>query len=88
MFIVYILKLSNNQLYTGFTSELDRRLEEHRTGKVKSTEKRRPLELIHYEVYELKSDAMRREKFLKTTEGKKLLKMQIKDVLKKKNIIE
>lgn len=81
MYYVYILKMKNGQLYTGFTTDIDRRMAEHNRGIVKSTSKRRPLELIHYEVYKLESDAHRRERFLKTSEGKRLLKKQIRDVL-------
>jgi putative endonuclease len=81
MFYVYILKLSNNQLYTGSTEDLNRRLLEHKNGKVRSTEHRRPLALIHYEVYKLKSDALRREKYLKKSEGKLMLRRQIRDLL-------
>ena len=81
MYYVYILRMNNNQLYTGFTSNLKRRVKEHKYGKVKSTKLRRPLMLIHYEAYLLESDARRREKFLKTSEGKKLLHKQIRDVL-------
>ncbi|MBD3311342.1 MAG: GIY-YIG nuclease family protein [Candidatus Magasanikbacteria bacterium] len=85
MYYVYILLLSNNQLYTGFTSQLKTRYKQHRTGGVKSTKNRRPIKLIHYEAYVEKSDAKRREKFLKTTEGKRLLKMQLRDLLQKIN---
>ena len=81
MYYVYILKMCNNQLYTGFTSDLKRRLKDHESGKVKSTKLRRPLQLIHYEAYKLESDARRREKFLKTSEGKILLHKQIRDLL-------
>ena len=84
MYYVYILQLCNGNLYTGFTGDLRRRINEHRAGRVKSTEHRRPLELIHYEAYLLESDARRREKFLKTTEGKRLLRQQIRDVLLEK----
>jgi putative endonuclease len=56
---------------------------EHQLGKVSSTKNYRPLILIGYEAYELKSDALRREKFLKTTEGKRLLKRQYRDVIEK-----
>ncbi|RJO59393.1 GIY-YIG nuclease family protein [Candidatus Parcubacteria bacterium] len=80
-YFVYILLLSNKQLYTGFTANLKERLLQHQNEKVKSTIHRRPLKLIHYEVYLKESDARRREKFLKTTEGKRLLKMQIRDLL-------
>ena len=88
MFYVYILLEKNKQLYTGFTSDLRRRLAEHESGKVKSTANRLPVKLIHYEVYDLESDARRREKFLKKTEGKKLLRQQIRDVLKINKVIE
>jgi putative endonuclease len=78
---VYILLQSNKQLYTGFTTNLNQRLAQHKDGKVESTKHRRPVKLIHYEVYKLESDARRREKYLKTTEGKRFLKQQIRDLL-------
>ena len=83
MYYVYILRLSNGQLYTGFTGDLRRRILEHKRGKVLSTAKRGPVELIHYEAYLLGSDARRREKFLKGTEGKRYLQLQIRDILSK-----
>jgi putative endonuclease len=81
MYYVYILQLNNNQLYTGYTSDLHRRVHEHKRGEVSSTSQRLPVTLIHYEAYMVESDARRREKFLKTTEGKHLLRKQIKDLL-------
>ncbi len=81
MYYCYILLLSNNQLYTGFTNDVKRRIHEHKSGKVKFTSQRLPVKLIHYEAYMLKSDAMRREKYLKTTEGKYFLHQQIRDYL-------
>ncbi len=81
MFYVYILKLNNGQLYTGYTSDLKRRIAEHQSGQSEFTSKRLPVELIHYEAYKLESDARRREKFLKTSEGKALLRKQIRDLL-------
>jgi len=81
MYYVYILHLSNNQLYTGFTNDLERRIREHKSGKSEYTSRVYGIRLIHYECYQLKSDALRREKFLKTTEGKELLRKQIRDVL-------
>lgn len=68
------------KLYTGSTSNLKNRLENHQKNKVKSTKNKKP-NLIHYECYKLKSDAQRRERFLKTTEGKRLLKQQLRDEL-------
>jgi putative endonuclease len=81
MHYVYILHMVNGQLYTGYTADLKRRFREHQAGKVKATVCRRPLKLIHYEAYSLKTDAQRRERFLKTTEGKRLLRQQIRDLL-------
>ncbi|OGH69171.1 MAG: hypothetical protein A2754_02810 [Candidatus Magasanikbacteria bacterium RIFCSPHIGHO2_01_FULL_47_8] len=81
MHYVYILLLSNNSLYTGSTSNIKRRLSEHKQGKVTSTRFSRCHRLLHLEMYVLKTDAERREKFLKTTEGKRLLRMQIRDIL-------
>ena len=81
MYYVYFLYLNNGYIYTGSTNDLKRRFAEHKLGKVISTKHKRPLSLVAYEAYLLKSDAIRREKFLKTTEGKRLLKLQIKDVL-------
>lgn len=63
------------------TGDLKRRIFEHKNGKVESTKNYLPVDLIGYEAYKLKSDAERREKFLKTTEGRRLFKQQYRDVL-------
>lgn len=83
MYYVYVLLLSDGNLYKGSSDDVKRRIESHKTGKVKSTRYKRPLKLIHLECYLCKSDALRREKFLKTTEGRRLLRQQIRDILKK-----
>lgn len=68
-------------IYWG-TGDIRRRyLKEHKKGLVQSTKGKSPL-LIHYEAYQLKSDAIRREKFLKTTDGKKLFRKQVRDLLR------
>lgn len=83
MHYVYFLLLSNRDIYKGSTDDLKRRFDEHRSGKVTSTKNFRPVMLIGYEAYKEKTDAQRKEKFLKTTEGRRLLKQQYRDVLKK-----
>ncbi len=80
MYYVYILKLDNGDLYKGSTADVRERVAEHKKGKVDSTRNKNPV-LIHYECYLKKSDAQRRERFLKTTEGRRLLKQQLRDVL-------
>ena len=78
MFYIYILQSKlDNKLYTGFTGNLKKRLSEHNGGEVISTKNRRPLELIYYEANKEKSNALKREKFLKTTKGKLQLRKQI-----------
>ena len=81
MYYVYFLLLSNKDIYKGSTGDLKRRMYEHEQGRVESTRNFRPFRLVGYEAYVLKSDAERREKFLKTTEGKRLLRQQIRDIL-------
>ena len=82
MFYVYFLLLNNGQIYTGSTSDLRRRIEEHKLGKVIST-RNKIHKLVGYEAYLIESDARRRERFLKTTEGKRLFKQQYRDILNK-----
>ncbi len=78
MFYIYILKSKiDGKLYTGFSSNLRERIKEHNSGGVQSTRNRRPLELIYYEAYKEKTNALKREKFLKTTKGKQQLKKQL-----------
>ena len=83
IYYFYVLLLKNNNLYKGITSNLKRRIQEHKSGKVTSTKNKRPLKLIHYEGYLLKQDAERREKFSKITKGRRLLKQQIRNVINK-----
>jgi putative endonuclease len=82
MFYVYFLLLKNGEIYKGMVADLKRRVSEHKLGKVISTKNKRPVKLIYYEAYLLKEDAMRREKYLKTTYGKRDLKRQLSSLLK------
>jgi putative endonuclease len=65
MYTVYILhSVKDNKRYIGFTDNLERRLTEHNSGKVKSTKHRKPLQLIYSEQFEDKTDALNRENFI------------------------
>ncbi len=62
----YILKCGDGSLYTGWTNDIESRLESHRSGKgAKYTKGRGPLELVYLEVSDTKSEAMRREAYIK-----------------------
>jgi len=81
-YYVYVLKSKlDGKFYTGFTTDLNRRLSEHNNGKVYSTKKRIPLELVYYEFCLCLEDAVHREKYLKTTYGKRFIKTRIKNYL-------
>ncbi len=73
--------MRDKKLYIGHTSKLWVRIKQHAEGKTKSTKDRRPLELIFYEAYLNKYDAIRREKYFKSTKGKTTLRYMLKDYL-------
>ena len=59
---LYILRCGDDSLYTGITTDVDKRLEAHRSGKgAKYTRGRGPLELVYREECGRHSDALRRE---------------------------
>jgi len=79
-YYVYILhNYSKNFLYVGYSENLKQRISSHNNGKNKSTKAFVPLEVIHYEAYRNKSDAKRREEYLKTTKGKTTLRTMLKE---------
>ncbi len=84
MYYVYILhSLKDKKIYTGYSSNLRLRLQEHINGKVISTASRRPLKLIYYEAYSSKIDAQERERYLKGGgKARSIIKEQIKNSLK------
>ena len=58
----YILRCKDDTLYTGWTNNLEKRLEAHNAGKgAKYTKARIPVELVYYEQFETKEEAMKRE---------------------------
>jgi len=81
MYYTYFLLLNNFDIYKGSCSDLKIRVKQHEMGEVNSTKNYRPVKLIGYEAFLLKSDAQRRERFLKTTEGRRLLKQQYRDII-------
>lgn len=63
---VYILKCSDNTLYTGWTVNLEKRLKTHQKGKgAKYTRSRLPVQLVHFEKYHDRRTAQRREYCIK-----------------------
>jgi putative endonuclease len=82
MYYTYVLmSLKDKNFCTGFTNNLKLRFEQHNKGRVESTEDRRPFELIYYGACLDQRDAIKREKYLKTYQGKMFLKRRLKSYL-------
>jgi putative endonuclease len=81
-FYVYVLKSEKDgHNYVGFTGDLRKRLKEHEKGKVKSTANRQPLKLIYFEACLNQQDATKREKYLKSSWGKRYIKGRLANYL-------
>ncbi len=76
---VYVLRsLKDRLFYIGYSDDPKTRLKNHNTGKNTSTKNRRPLRLIFYEAFLNKQDALKRERYFKTTKGKTTLRQMLK----------
>ena len=78
-FVVYILRSSCNtsKTYIGFTSHLIQRIYWCNNGNKGHTQKFRPWAVVYVEFYQTKSEAMKREKYLKTGVGREWIINQI-----------
>ena len=65
---VYILQCSDKTLYTGVTTDLERRVEEHNNGNkgAKYTAARRPVKMVYSEQLDSRSNAQQREHQIKS----------------------
>ncbi|MCR5547042.1 MAG: GIY-YIG nuclease family protein [Lachnospiraceae bacterium] len=72
----YILECADGSLYTGYTTDLEKRVKAHNSGKgAKYTRARRPVKLVYHEEYETKEEAMRREYEIKQYPRKQKMKL-------------
>ena len=78
-YITYVLQSTlDKEFYVGYTTDLKKRINEHNTGKVNSTRYRKPLNLVYYELCFNRADALHREKYLKSSYGKRYIKNRLK----------
>jgi putative endonuclease len=87
MFYTYVLKCSDSKsehsiFYIGYSDDIDERMLGHHSKSVQTTKKYDTVELVYYEACLNKSDALKREKQLKTGFGRGYLKRRIKEYLK------
>lgn len=90
MFYIYLIEsTSGGHLYIGYTSDLKKRVKEHNRGLNFSIKPYKPWNLIYYEACVEESDARRREQYLKTSQGRRLMKRRLKDYFyRKKNLTD
>ena len=74
-FYVYVLRSTNfDRNYVGFTTNINRRLKQHNSGKTTSTKPYIPWRILFYETFFTKEEALKREKFLKSGVGRSYIK--------------
>ena len=84
MHYVYVLRsLKDNGFYIGYSANLRKRFSEHVTGGSFAASHRGPWQLIYYEAYLERDDALGRERYLKSGSGRKFLKTQLRHYLSK-----
>jgi len=82
MYFVYaLISEKDSEFYIGYTEDIEKRIKDHNEGKNSSAKTRRPLRLLYYEAHTSKTDALKRERYFKTTKGKTTLRQIIKDAL-------
>ena len=82
MYYVYLLRSGRiNKIYTGYTNDLRKRIIDHKSKQVHTTARMGDVKLIFYEAFTDERDARRREKYLKTTKGKRAIKLMLKNSL-------
>ena len=80
-FVCVLTSEKDNNFYTGYTQNLNKRIEEHNKGVVASTRHRRPFKLVYYEACLDREDALKRERYLKTAWGKRYIKSRLNNWL-------
>jgi putative endonuclease len=76
-FSIYVIQSKEGIRYTGHTDDLDRRLSEHNNGLNFYTRRGTEWKVIYTESFADRSDAMRREKYLKSGAGRDFLKLKL-----------
>ncbi len=83
-YVYTLLSLRDFSLYTGLTTDLKQRIQDHFRGLINATKIRIPFKLVHYEYFVNLEDAKNHEKYLKTNIGRAKLKDSLKKTLASK----
>ena len=76
MYKVYVVKSKSGKMYIGHSENVDARLKKHNRHSSKATRFEDGWKLVHEESFETRSLAMKREKFLKSGDGRRVLKIK------------
>ena len=76
-YIYVLISEKDKNFYVGYTKNIERRIKQHNFGSVESTKNRTPLKLVYWEGCLNQNDATKREKYLKTSWGKRYIKNRI-----------
>ncbi len=68
-YVYILLSRKDGNLYVGQTSDIEKRFRAHNEGRVRSTKYRRPLQLVHFEKFGSRGEAVKRERWLKKPES-------------------
>ena len=79
---VYVLRSTSDQMFhVGFTKNLPKQIRDHNNGLVPATKRRIPFDLVYWEGCLNQTDATRREKYLKSSWGKRYIKGRLRSYL-------
>ncbi len=82
MFYVYCLEsIEYGELYFGYINDLKRRFKEHNQKLNFSTKRYAPWKVIYYEACLNEKDAKRREKYLKTSQGRRMFRKRVREYI-------
>ena len=73
MFYLYILQNTNKSFYIGTTKDLQKRIHQHNSNQSKYTKNRGPWKLVYRELYSTRSEAMKREYFIKAQKSRNFI---------------
>ena len=82
IFYTYILQSqADDSFYIGYTTSLCRRIEEHNSGLSKHTARKTPWRLVYFEDFENKSEALKREIFIKKMKSRDFIQRLVQSLL-------
>jgi putative endonuclease len=78
MYYAYVIKsLKDGSFYKGHCSDLEKRLKQHNDGQTESIKSKVPFVIVYFEVFELREEAIFREKYFKTAAGRRFIKLKL-----------